>query len=549
MLLVLLATVAQATSPSIVTKGGELVFQATDFKFNGMNQYKYTLQIQETKAKIQNALANDEDAQLLLDQLKELNAQMASEPDDSFTLRTFETNIAANANKTAELKASVDSLVTDTIAGIQDDIAKSENTQASARTALENKLEQSLAAKEKEIYKATDSLEAENVKVDSCGKAGKLYTKGGCKTIEIPDTNLAKYTSKGCDIANSGRLEYNSVSGQMCLMLCSAGKWTAINEGKYGEQCNAAKDCAEVASKKVGSGVFQFISSVSNGVITHTKEAYCDVVTKKLSYDGSSAKKYALSCDILYRGYPFVGNGEFYIGENEKAAKKTGCKKYVPPPPGPDARVPTNSLIAWWDAADWNGDSSWGSRGGKGAKPHFQGSRPSRVNGGEGAHPGYKSIKGYTNTHRINWGNIVRGTWTLCTTSKYDGSSKGRIFTGSGNNWLHGHWGGHSGSSYYQGWKVNGALQKKRDQWLAWCATNGQSRSVWGNTLDYSGAKKYAGGVSTSTNSVGTGTGTHSGEASHYRIGSVISWDRSFSEKEMKLMTEYLVDRIKGRAN
>ena len=82
MLLVLLATVAQATSPSIVTKGGELVFQATDFKFNGMNQYKYTLQIQETKAKIQNALANDEDAQLLLDQLKELNAQMASEPDD-----------------------------------------------------------------------------------------------------------------------------------------------------------------------------------------------------------------------------------------------------------------------------------------------------------------------------------------------------------------------------------------------------------------------------------------------------------------------------------
>lgn len=146
-------------------------------------------------------------------------------PISAFTLRTFETNIAANAGSVSELKASVDSLVTDTIAGIQDDIAKSENTQASARTALENKLEQSLAAKEKEIYKATDNLEAvtdnleaatdnleaENLKADSCGKAGKLYTKGGCKTIEIPDTNLAKYTSKGCDIANSGRLEYNSV--------------------------------------------------------------------------------------------------------------------------------------------------------------------------------------------------------------------------------------------------------------------------------------------------------------------------------------------------
>lgn len=46
-------------------------------------------------------------------------------PISAFTLRTFETNIAANAGSVSELKASVDSLVTDTIAGIQDDIAKS----------------------------------------------------------------------------------------------------------------------------------------------------------------------------------------------------------------------------------------------------------------------------------------------------------------------------------------------------------------------------------------------------------------------------------------
>ena len=338
-------------------------------------------------------------------------------------------------------------------------------------------------------------------------------------------------------------------SGQMCMMLCSGGRWSPINAGRYGEQCNPAKDCAEVVTKKLFSGVYHFVSAVSNGVTTESREGYCDIVTKKMSYDGSSAKNYALHCEVLYFGYPFAGSGEFWIGESEKTAKKSKCENalYVDAD-GADKRVPTNSLIAWWDAADWEGGSSWPSREGKTVKPSFQGTRPSKVKGGEGAHSGYQGIKGYTRSNRINWGNIAPSTFTLCTTSKYDGGARGRIFTGYGNNWLHGHWGGNSGSSYYQGWKVNGALNQKRTQWIAWCATNGQSRSVWGNRIDMSGVKKYAGGVSTSTRWVGTGTGTHSGEASHYRIGSVIGWSRSFSESEMEKVTQYLVDRIKGKA-
>ena len=182
--------------------------------------------------------------------------------------------------------------------------------------------------------------------------------------------------------------------------------------------------------------------------------------------------------------------------------------------------------------------------------PGFPSSKPERVTGGEGAHSGYKSIKGHSHSHRIQWGNIVRGSWTLCTTSKYDGSSRGRIFTGSGNNWLHGHWGNNAGTSYYEGFKARGALNSKRTQWIAWCATNGQGRSVWGNNVGMNGAQRHGGGVSTSTNSVHTGpTGTHGGESSHYRIGSVMSWSRSFSEAEMKSMIEYLIDRLKGKAN
>ena len=108
--------------------------------------------------------------------------------------------------------ASVDTLVTKTIAGIQDDITESENVQKSARIALENRL----ASKAEDLGVSIAALQAETYiytgKADACSKAGKLYTKsGGCKEIEIPDTNLGKYTGKGCDNGNTGRLEYSSI--------------------------------------------------------------------------------------------------------------------------------------------------------------------------------------------------------------------------------------------------------------------------------------------------------------------------------------------------
>ena len=79
MLLVFLAIGAQAAVPSIkTTESGMMVFKASDFQFNDMNSNAAL--IQETKDKIQTALANDEDAQSLIARLKELNAEMAAGP-------------------------------------------------------------------------------------------------------------------------------------------------------------------------------------------------------------------------------------------------------------------------------------------------------------------------------------------------------------------------------------------------------------------------------------------------------------------------------------
>lgn len=332
-------------------------------------------------------------------------------------------------------------------------------------------------------------------------------------------------------------------------MLCNAAKWVPVNEGRLGDRCSPAKDCAAIAAANMMSGIYQFSATTANGLVTSAKEGFCDVATKKIFYDGSTQANFAVSCGMLFKAYPHAADGEKWIGADAKAAKKTECKQVIPVGK-PDSRdsVPTNNMIIWWDAQEYQGGSSWPKRGGSLNNPTFYGSKPSRVTGGAGAHAGYHGIKGHTSQHRIRWGNLVRGSWTLCTTSKYDGGSKGRIFTGSGNNWLHGHWGSNAGSSYYQGWIVNGKRNAKKDDWLVWCATNGQSRDIWMNDMANKSPLKAGSGVSTRTNEVGTGWGTHSGEHSHYRIGSVMSWSRSFSTAEMKLVTQYLIDRLNGEA-
>jgi hypothetical protein len=255
---------------------------------------------------------------------------------------------------------------------------------------------------------------------------------------------------------------------------------------------------------------------------------------------------------MVFAGFPGSGSGEYWIGADAKSAKKTTCI-YITP--GPDKRVPTNSMVAWYDAADYDGGAQWKGRPGSTMNnPSLYGTRPVKAKGGEGAHAGYESIKGYTRTHRIRWNNIIpSGSWTFCTTSKYDSGRRGRIFTGGNNNWLHGHWGGNAGSSYHQGWNVNGALNSKRTQWLAWCGTTGSgdsTRSTYGNTPDMRSVKRYSHRRNMPrTSYVGTGVGVHSGEASDYRIGSVISWRRGLTDAEMKNMVMYLIDRIKGKAN
>ena len=112
-----------------------------------------------------------------------------------------------------------------------------------------------------------------------------------------------------------------------------------------------------------------------------------------------------------------------------------------------------------------------------------------------------------------------------------------------------GHHGGQAGASYYEGWKVNSWANNNpgKFSWLAWCATNGKDQGIYGARKDGT-IVRAAGGVSRSTNEMGTGWGTHSGEASIYRVGTVMSWSRAFTTSEMKDIMGYLHDHLQGNA-
>ena len=135
------------------------------------------------------------------------------------TLDGIQASIVANNASIVNLEASVDTLVTETISGLKStieiDIAASEATNLEARNNLEAVFEGKLGANSDALSEAQSDINALNAeinKADSCGKAGKLYTKdGGCKTIEIPDTNLLKYTGKGCTSGSTGALEFHTI--------------------------------------------------------------------------------------------------------------------------------------------------------------------------------------------------------------------------------------------------------------------------------------------------------------------------------------------------
>jgi hypothetical protein len=145
-----------------------------------------------------------------------------------------------------------------------------------------------------------------------------------------------------------------------------------------------------------------------------------------------------------------------------------------------------------------------------------------------------------TTSSQIAFGAVIPSAFTVCSVTRYTGGTKGRILSGGGANWLHGHHNGKAGVAYYEGWKT--AVQNNvspNTDWVVMCGSNAGSQLKLVNGADVGTAAGGRGGVSLFVNA-----GDHSREKSDFAIAEVVVWPRGLTDVEMRGVSEHMINRL-----
>lgn len=249
-----------------------------------------------------------------------------------------------------------------------------------------------------------------------------------------------------------------------------------------------------------------------------------------------------------------------------------------------DQRVSLTGLVGWWKAENYplsQYPQHWPStnpaalygRGPNITSRHAlvenpQGwARESRASADNNAHARYNAIAGLTNPdknvqpdalpglfpHRlgtkgtgVNFGALT-DRYCICTTSRYYNSMmpRGRIFVASAGNWLHGHWNQRTNVVHYGRWAISNSRGDRYD-WIVTCTTYQGARSQY-----------IYGGTRYTSNSAGLNSGNNrdfglgfayyrTRENSGYAFGEVLIYNRQKSTAEIRNLSLYLTDRLRG---
>lgn len=207
--------------------------------------------------------------------------------------------------------------------------------------------------------------------------------------------------------------------------------------------------------------------------------------------------------------------------------------------------MPRNGLVAWYKSSELgqsgNGAANWKSSVGSFVAKPTKGSVKTVTTLGNGA-KGYVRMATGTTATAYTFGDILTDHYTICSMTRYTGSYKKRILTGTKTNWLHGHWSGRAGVAYYGGWVGSSNSRKSLEDWVVLCGTS--------KTILLDGKQVASRGKSVSgTQGVVINTGLHgASEASDWGVAEVITWNRELSTKEMQDASAYLATVLSGRS-
>ncbi|EJK47106.1 hypothetical protein THAOC_34199, partial [Thalassiosira oceanica] len=212
------------------------------------------------------------------------------------------------------------------------------------------------------------------------------------------------------------------------------------------------------------------------------------------------------------------------------------CFQQQPPLVVPDPN------IAWFKSGTFELDSmSWPNAVGD-THATLSGDGMSKVSkSGHGAAKEVTALEG-TTADSINFGDVLRNQFTICSVTRYTGGTFGRILNGEGANWLHGHLNGKAGIAFYIGWKTqhDGTNVAPVTDWVVMCGTNAGSQL------------KLVNGVSKGTEDGGSVPQTlwiNGGffmprERSDFAIAEVMVWDRGLTSEEMYGASDYLLHKF-----
>jgi len=240
--------------------------------------------------------------------------------------------------------------------------------------------------------------------------------------------------------------------------------------------------------------------------------------------------------------FAYVGAGRYMQCEWDQSdqcltASVPGDEKFCRKPLGP--RPTTNGMFAWFKSEDAS-TSSWVSQVG-----NFEGKGTGsglkiETASGHGARKAVKFLKGDTGD-KFDFGAILPAKdYTVCSVSRYTGGQKRRILQAEQPlNWLHGHWEGHTGVTYYQEWTTDHNRHHGVEDWVVLCLCGTNNQQVYdGRDPSTNIATKGKGKAFTNDEHLYVNRG-HA-EWSAFGVMEIITYNRQLTKKEIQATIEYL---------
>ena len=235
---------------------------------------------------------------------------------------------------------------------------------------------------------------------------------------------------------------------------------------------------------------------------------------------------------------------KFTIGEvpEDAAAEPFRIRVYSMIPRGGLGGGQSEMMSAWFESGtfDLEGGTWPNSVSGKSGAVLVGNGLTKVREAGHGAIGAVTALEG-TTTDTIDFGDVIKTEFTICSVTRYTGDAKGRILNGEGRNWLHGHHKGNAGVAYYdKSITADRNNVEPNTNWVVMCGTNAGSQLKLVNGVDKGTLDGGQGGVELFVN----GGGVSENQKSDFAIAEVMVWDRGLTDNEMVAASDYLMNKF-----